>query len=98
MTMLLGVLLFPAEGSIAPGSHKRWIIVTTISYPTESIRILANMTDWKVNHLSHSIIYYTVPCQTHTQKQPHSLPDSPMLFVHKHPVSVDVLSNSEAPY
>ena len=43
-----------------PENHKRWIIVTTINYPTESIRILANMTDWKVNHLSDSVVYYIV--------------------------------------
>ena len=60
LSMLLGVLMCPAEGKSMPENHKRWIIVTTINYPTESIRILANMTDWKVNHLSDSVVYYIV--------------------------------------
>ena len=29
-------------------SHKRWIIITSISYPTEAIKVLAKMPDWKV--------------------------------------------------
>ena len=29
-------------------SHKRWIIITSISYPTESIKVLAEMPGWKV--------------------------------------------------
>lgn len=33
-------------------THKRWIIITSISYPTDAIKVLATMTDWKVR--SHS--------------------------------------------
>ena len=57
MCMLLAALFCEAE---LAEIHKKWIIVTTINYPTESIRILANMTDWKVNHLSDSVVYYIV--------------------------------------
>ncbi len=50
LCMLLGALLCQVEGAKPQAVHRRWIIVTTINYPTESIRILANMTDWKVSH------------------------------------------------
>ena len=43
--MLLAALFCEAE---LAEIHKKWIIVTTINYPTKSIKILANMTDWKV--------------------------------------------------
>ena len=46
LTMLLAVIQSQAQAAEA---HKKWIIVTTINYPTESIRILANMTGWKVS-------------------------------------------------
>lgn len=49
--ILVGMLLRSAQGTRRSDVHKKWIIVTTINYPTESIRILANMTDWKVSHL-----------------------------------------------
>ena len=46
---LLAFLRCSAVGAEGPVNHKRWIIVTTINYPTESVRILANMTGWKVS-------------------------------------------------
>ena len=49
LCILLATLLYPAKGLASAAVHRRWIIVTTINYPTESIRILANMTDWKVS-------------------------------------------------
>ena len=52
LCMLVGALVCLAEGAeLQAVVHRRWIIVTTINYPTESIRILASMTDWKVSHL-----------------------------------------------
>ncbi len=49
LCMLLAFLCCSAEGAEGPVNHKRWIIVTTINQPTESVRILANMTGWKVS-------------------------------------------------
>lgn len=43
---LVAALCRPAQ---AEPHHKKWIIVTTINYPTESIRILAKMSDWKAS-------------------------------------------------
>lgn len=60
--MLLATLLSPAKGLESPVIHKRWIIVTTINYPTDSIRILANMTDWKVsqNHSDFRLLLHQI--------------------------------------
>lgn len=29
-------------------NHKKWIIITSVSYPTDSIKVLAKMPGWKV--------------------------------------------------
>ena len=51
LCMLVAALVCQAQGKKWSDVHKKWIIVTTINYTTEPIRILANMTDWKVSRL-----------------------------------------------
>ncbi len=46
--MLAGLCSQTARALDDAASHKRWIIITSISYPTEAIKVLAKMPDWKV--------------------------------------------------
>lgn len=50
--VLLGLCSQTARALDASASHKKWVIITSISYPTEAIKVLANMTDWKVESLT----------------------------------------------
>ncbi|CAL5222166.1 g4491 [Coccomyxa viridis] len=46
--MLGGLCSQTARALDDAASHKRWIIITSISYPTDAIKVLAKMPDWKV--------------------------------------------------
>jgi len=37
-----------AQALDASASHKKWVVITSIAYPTQAIKILADMPDWKV--------------------------------------------------
>ena len=46
--LFLGLCSWQTRALNSAASHKRWIIITSISYPTDAIKVLAKMTDWKV--------------------------------------------------
>ena len=61
LCILVVALLCQVEGAKPRAIHRKWIIVTTINYPTESIRILATMTDWTVSHAFITLIPASSP-------------------------------------
>ena len=50
--VLLACMLYAvcstAQALDASASHKKWVVITSIAYPTQAIKILADMPDWKV--------------------------------------------------
>ena len=46
--LFLGLCSWQTQALDGAASHKRWIIITSISYPTDAIKVLAKVTDWKV--------------------------------------------------
>ena len=53
--MLAALLSETASALDDNASHKHWIIITSISYPTEAIKVLAKMPGWKVRRPHHPL-------------------------------------------